>query len=443
MIKILIVDDNQNNRMLIRALIEDYCEDNDKSVLVSEATNGLEASLLAEDEKFQLIFMDIMMPQMDGIEATQRIRSFDSKVMIVAVSAVDDGERQKQILSCGAEDYISKPIRADIFLVRLGNYLSLVESRNNLKTRFNPDAVNLFSEDIFSRKILFYIQNDNDLAEFWEYYLLDGKLGSEALSGSVRALYALGAVALRLGVKVQIITEETDELYYMSMTEAGKINPKLIQLIMLKNPEVTNYKVVGNKLSVQVQKPIKLIPSMSVKQSIAQSSTEVSVAPVAAVVEPVGYVAQEQTLHVYDYMDDDDLIDLREYVGKLNSLMLVVGSQIKYDEVDEIVVALQKVGQVATGYVHSYIIGQTLASLGAVISTHINIFVEKSSALAPLCAGFGRDLESWIRLTFVDGIASVDYMNDTIIANSQTIESFLTMEDNHSSDVGIDDIFDF
>lgn len=131
MIKILIVDDNQNNRMLIRALVEDYCEDNDKTVLISEATNGLEAALLAEDEKFELIFMDIMMPQMDGIEATQRIRSFDAKAMIVAVSAVDDGERQKQILSCGAEDYISKPINADIFSARLGNYFSLIESRNN------------------------------------------------------------------------------------------------------------------------------------------------------------------------------------------------------------------------------------------------------------------------------------------------------------------------
>ena len=47
MIKILIVDDNQNNRMLIRALVEDYCEDNDKMVLISEATNGLPGGKLS------------------------------------------------------------------------------------------------------------------------------------------------------------------------------------------------------------------------------------------------------------------------------------------------------------------------------------------------------------------------------------------------------------
>jgi hypothetical protein len=71
------------------------------------------------------------------------------------------------------------------------------------------------------------------------------------------------------------------------------------------------------------------------------------------------------------------------------------------------------------------------------------VFVEKSIALAPLCAAFGRDLESWIRLIFKEGASSVDYMNDTIVANAQMIESFLTMDDNHSSDEGMDDIFDF
>jgi len=443
MTKILIVDDNQNNRMLVRALVEDYCEDNDKSVLIREAANGLEASLLAEDEKYQLIFMDIMMPQMDGIEATRRIRSFDSRAMIIAVSAVDDGERQKQILSCGAEDYISKPIHADIFSARLANYFSLTESRANPKPHFNPDAANVFSGDVYSRKVLFYVQSDDDLAEFWEYYLLDSNLGSESLSGCVRALYALGGVALKLGIKIQIIVEESDALYYMTMTEADKINPKILQLIMLKNPEVTDYKVDSNKLSVRISKPIKIIPAVK-SQSIVSSSATPVVEDVA-VLKPasVDYVAAAQTLQVYDFMEEEDLNDLREYVGKLNSLMLMVGSEIEHNEVSEIVVALQKIGYVASGYTDSYAIGQALASLGSVISMHVDSFVEKSAALAPLCAAFGRDLESWIRLIFDEGAISVDYMNDTILANSQMIESFLTMDDNPSSDLGMDDIFDF
>jgi two-component system chemotaxis response regulator CheY len=443
MIKILIVDDNQNNRMLIRALVEDYCEDNDKMVLISEATNGLEAALLAEDEKFEIIFMDIMMPQTDGIEATQRIRSFDSKAMIVAVSAVDDGERQKQILSCGAEDYISKPINADIFSARLGNYFSLIESRNNPKPHLNPDAANVFSRDVFSRKVIFYIQNEDDLAEFWEYYLLDSDLGSEALSGCVRALYAVGGVILKLGFKMQMIVEESTGLYYMTMTEADKINSKILQLIMLKNPEVKEYKIEGNKLSLLVSKPVRMAPVTIVNPIVVPNSAPVVDSGVISSFAPLEYVAAAQTLQVYDFMEDEDFNDLQEYVGKLNSIMLIIGGGVELDEVDEIASALQSIGRVASGYTDSYIIGQALSGLGAVIASHEGVLVEKSSALAPLCAAFGRDLESWMAQTFTTGAPSVDYMNDTIVANARMIESFLTMDDNVSSDAEMDDIFDF
>jgi len=378
---------------------------------------------------------------MDGIEATQRIRSFDSKAMIVAVSAVDDGERQKQILSCGAEDYISKPINADIFSARLGNYLSLIESRNNPKPHFNPDAANIFSGDIYSRKVIFYIQNDDDLAEFWEYYLLDSDLGSEMLSGCVRSLYALGGVVLKLGHKMQMIIEESAQMYYMTMTEADKINGKILQLIMLKNPEVTDYKVDANKLSVRVPKPIKIAPSVKLQPTVEPVVVIENSVPPSPV--PLEYVAAVQTLQVYDFMDEEDFGDLEEYVGKLNSIMLIIGGGVELDEVDEIADALQSIGRVASGYTDSYVIGQSLASLGGVISTHMTVFVEKSIALGPLCVAFGRDLDTWIRLIFKEGASSVDYMNDTIVANTQMIESFLTMDDDASSDAGMDDIFDF
>jgi hypothetical protein len=61
-----------------------------------------------------------------------------------------------------------------------------------------------------------------------------------------------------------------------------------------------------------------------------------------------------------------------------------------------------------------------------------------------MCAAFGRDLNSWIRLVFVEGASSVHYMDDTIIANAQMIESILKMDESSSAaDDGLDDIFDF
>lgn len=437
--KILIVDDNQNNRMLIRALLEDYCEDNDEEVSIHEAVNGLEASLMAEDEHYELIFMDIMMPEMDGIEATMRIRSVDPKSMIIAVSAVDDGERQRQILSSGAEDYISKPVNADIFTARLGNYFGLIRSRDTVKHRFNDSAANVFSMDIFSRKLLFYVQNEDDLSEFWEYYLLNQGLGSEPLSSGVRTLYAVGAIGVKLGSKSQIIVEESDQYIYMTMTEMGKIDEKIIKLVLLKNPDASDYKIQDGKLSIRIPRPKENKEAPASVSVSVQTHTRVEEEPIAA----APYVTTQEVLQVYDYIDKSDMGDLKEYVRKLNSLMLVVGSEIEEQEVEEIADSLQKISYIASGYNESYMISQALAELGRAVMTHKEEFVAKSNALAPMCGAFGRDLGSWIQLIFVEGATSVHYMDDTIIANAKMITSALSGEDHGGAEENLDDIFDF
>lgn len=438
--KILIVDDNENNRMLLRALLEDYAEDNGIGFSIHEAVNGLEASLLTQDEHFHLVFMDIMMPQMNGIEATKRIRAQDAKTMIIAVSAVDDGERQQQILSNGAEDYITKPINAGVFLARLGNYLSLIESRDSLVRRYSSSAANLFTSEIFSRKLLFYIEKDDELSEFWEYYLLDSKLRCEKLSDAVRTVYALASVGLKIGIKLQIIVEESMDTMFITLRGLDDIDAKIIDLIMAKNPTVTDYIIGDGKISIALARP-------NIEQAVTiVDNPIVKVIPVSTITPTVtAYKAVEETIQVYDYMDHEDLTDLQEYVGKLNSLMMIVGGEIEYHEVDEISNNLHQISRISSGYTDSYAIGQALASMGYAIKQHSELFMEKSKDLAPMCAAFGRDLNSWIQLIFVEGAVSVHYMDDTIIANAQMIENILTMNDADHSNAAedLDDIFDF
>lgn len=439
--KILIVDDNENNRMLLRALLEEYAEDNSIDLKISEAVNGLEASLITQDEHFHLIFMDIMMPEMDGIEATKRIRAQDTKTMVIAVSAVDDGERQQQILRNGAEDYITKPINADIFLARLGNYLSLIESRDTLTRKFNPSAANLFTQEIFSRKLLFYIQNDDDIAEFWEYYLLNSSERSEKLSDAVRMVYALASIGLKVEAKLQIVVEESMDTMFITLIGLDTIDTKIIKLIMAKNPTVTDYQMGDGKLSIRLKRSNveKVVALADEHAAVTVNVTSVSTAPVA------NYEAVQEEIRVYDYMDREDLMDLKEYVGKLNSLMLVVGSEIENYEVEEISANLQHISRITSGYTDSYSISNALGAMGRAIMNHRDLFVTKAADIAPMCAAFGRDLSTWIQMIFVEGSTSVHYMDDTIIANAQLIESILTMDDADHSQAAenLDDIFDF
>lgn len=439
--KILIVDDNENNRMLLRALLEDYAEDNQEALSLDEAANGNEACLAAQKTHYDLILMDIMMPQMDGIEATRQIRGFDAKVMIVAVSAVDDGERQRQIIQNGAEDYIPKPVNADIFAARMSIYFSLIASRSSVhkKDHLTPD--NLFSGDIFSRKLLFYVHNDDELAEFWEYYLLDSAERSEQLSDATRTLYAVAAVAINMGEKLSIVVEESPDELYLSLVGIQNINPKIVTLIMLKNPLVTDYKTDADKLCIRVLRPLMQAPALPVLKAepAPAKPSEIPVHTPTAV-----YAPAQESIQVYDYMDSEDLHDLKEYVGKLNSLMMIVGSAIDGHEVEEIAANLQQISSVSAGYTQSYAISVALGRLGSVIAAHVETFIEKSNDLAPMCAAFGRDLGRWIELIFVKGASSVHYMDDTILVNAQTIEEILSMDDFQSSSTeNLADIFDF
>ena len=444
--KVLIVDDNEINRMLLRTILEGYCREEGHEILaIDEAINGVEAVEKNDLTRYDLIFMDIMMPVMDGIEATRRIRARDPRAMIVAVSAVDEGERQKEILRAGAEDDVSKPINVDIFNARLINYLALVESRRN--QRHPHEAKNLFSRDIYTRKISFCIDTEDDLAEFWEYYLLNTKMACAQLSDTVRTLYDLGSIALRLKARLYIWVEESENILYFTMEGISALKGDFVRLVLSKNTAVSDYRSDEDRLSIRF-----VMQECHAPEPFTRDLSSPAAEPVAAAVppsipaEPVRFTQTDAAENrVYDYMDPEDLTDIQDYLGRLNTLLLIVGSgDIHTEEAEEIALYLERVGKIALIYSQSYPIGHALNILSEDIRSHLQGFIDKSASLGALCAAFGRDLQGWIRLIFEEGAPSVNYMDDTIISNAQMIGSMLKMDDAPGDEaVDLDDIFDF
>jgi len=106
-VSVLIVEDNHVNQRVLEAYLAPY---QFRSTL---AVNGAEAVDITEQEKFDLIFMDIQMPIMDGIEATRKIREqggWRAKVPIVAVTANTMAGDRDRYLDAGMDDYIPKPV---------------------------------------------------------------------------------------------------------------------------------------------------------------------------------------------------------------------------------------------------------------------------------------------------------------------------------------------
>lgn len=108
---VLLAEDNPINQRLAIKLLEK------KQITATLAQNGLEALSLFAEQPFDLILMDIMMPEMDGIEATQQIRVREapghSHIPIIAMTANAMQGDKERCLAAGMDGYISKPVRPD------------------------------------------------------------------------------------------------------------------------------------------------------------------------------------------------------------------------------------------------------------------------------------------------------------------------------------------
>ncbi|AKV02844.1 Putative SigmaB asociated two-component system sensor protein [Labilithrix luteola] len=118
--RILLVDDDVRNIFAMTSLLERY------EVNVGRAENGKTAIELVQAQTWDLVLMDIMMPEMDGYDTIRAIRSFGEhrNLPIIALTAkAMRGDRQK-CFDAGASDYVPKPIDSPVLLSRMGAWLS-------------------------------------------------------------------------------------------------------------------------------------------------------------------------------------------------------------------------------------------------------------------------------------------------------------------------------
>lgn len=434
--RILIVDDNPNNRMVLKFFLQDHAKEKQASCDIEEAENGLLALNKVKETKYDLIFMDIMMPVMNGIEATKKIREHDKDVMIIAVSAVEDSLKQKEILRSGAEDYIAKPIHAEQLLARLENYFPLLKLRHHGNLSFHRKAANLYTKSIFKRQTIFYVTSEEALIEFWEYYLVDN-VGTKVddISDVVRAVFSLGEEILKLNVvDPWIIVEEDKDALYFTINRVDVIGEIALKLVMKKNSEVNEYKLDSDKVSFKLEKKITLITDeVSNEKGLEKAVQDIEIKK-----------TDTATYRVFNYMDPEDMDDVEELLGELNTLLLMLGkSTLNTADVEKIANLLENIGGCLTVYTESYVIGRSLTLLSQKISLHINRFQERAQDLSTLSTAFIADLQTWFSMTFYKGAPSDDFMNDTLVTNTQTIIAMLEPEEDSSDEVDMDDIFDF
>jgi len=121
MFHILVVDDDKSTRMYMRALLKDA------GYTVSLAENGLDALLVMEHEHIDLVILDVMMPKMDGYQFTEELRSGNSKLPILMVTAKQLPADRKQAYMVGTNDFMTKPVDGEELLLRIKNLLRMAQ----------------------------------------------------------------------------------------------------------------------------------------------------------------------------------------------------------------------------------------------------------------------------------------------------------------------------
>ena len=112
-IKVLIVDDAMFMRNMIGDIFEGKKFDGQEFAVVAEAENGIEAVERYKEHSPDIVTMDIVMPEMTGIEALKEIIKIDSSANVVMCSALGQDSLVMEALDSGARDFIVKPFQPE------------------------------------------------------------------------------------------------------------------------------------------------------------------------------------------------------------------------------------------------------------------------------------------------------------------------------------------
>ena len=175
-VKVLIVDDNVINRKVARGFLKNYAFD------LTEAESGPEAIEFVRSVRYDIIFMDHMMPGMDGIEAAEIIRTDcgengTAPVMVALTANVMEGMRE-HFLECGFQDFIAKPLDRkelnQLLLRWVPEKYRQMENGEEESKPLDPAAFQIDGVDMESA-MKYYSGDEEGFVDLLELYCMDGK----------------------------------------------------------------------------------------------------------------------------------------------------------------------------------------------------------------------------------------------------------------------------
>ena len=280
-IKVLLVEDNEINQQIAIELLES------QGIIVETATNGVQAvrmiSNMSLELPYNVVLMDLQMPEMDGFEATSVIREKEKKLPIIAMTARAMFEEREKCFEAGMDDHISKPIDPDILFSTISKWTpnifkksSTLKTLNKHDSYENPNVMQIDGVDVetglkrvannkslYNKLLLKYAENHTrTVIELWEAIGQNDFLRAEIIA------HTLNGVSGNIGAtKVQSLACELENILSTS-SNVENIKPIMYELDILvgRISRDINNKVsdkLGGKRNNKIISDIKFSQHMS------------------------------------------------------------------------------------------------------------------------------------------------------------------------------------
>jgi len=210
-LNILVCDDDKEISEAIRIYLEN------EGYKVIKAYNGLEALKIVEDQEIHLVIMDIMMPQMDGLRATIKIRE-GQNIPVIILSARSEDTDKIIGLNMGADDYITKPFNPLELIARVKSQLRRYTALGSLVTRSNVyKSGGLLIDD---ETKLVSVDGDEVKLTPVQYKIL------KLLTANAGRVYSIDEIYEKVWQETAFSAENTVAVHIRRIREKIEINPK-------------------------------------------------------------------------------------------------------------------------------------------------------------------------------------------------------------------------
>jgi YesN/AraC family two-component response regulator len=146
--KILIVEDNRVDRNILRSMLKVYFD------VIVLAKDGVDALKRYQDERFDIVLTDLMMPNMDGVELIKRIKEINKSQHIAVISSSNDSNRLIELIDLEINTFILKPLNKEMILKKVSRLLENIYYRREMeKLAFKEYLFNVLNKDGSSEKL--------------------------------------------------------------------------------------------------------------------------------------------------------------------------------------------------------------------------------------------------------------------------------------------------